>query len=60
MFIEEEHLNFWWVNVKRYYNIEKPKMQDLEELENSDLNAPTPQEVWNKYDRNRTEKARVP
>ena len=59
LFIEEEELSSWWGNEKNY-NIQKPTIQDLEGLERVDINTPPPPEVWNKSDRHRTEKARVP
>ena len=59
-FMEEEYLHFWWCNEKPYYNIQKPKMQYLKELESFDLNTPTHSEVCNKSDGHITAKARVP
>ena len=60
LFIEEEELPFCWDNEKVYYNIKKPIIQYLEELENFELNIPTPPEVWNKSHKHITAKERVP
>ena len=48
------------IEFKHFYNIEKPTIQYLEELEIFEINTTTHSEVWNKYDGHKTEKARVP
>ena len=40
LLIEEEYLSFCWDKENFYYNIYKPTIKDLEELENFELNTP--------------------
>ena len=56
LFREEKYFLFWWYNENLYYNIVDPTIEDLEELENFEINTPTPLEFWNNFYRQKNKR----